>query len=164
MTEKETTMRIKAMRTYLTLALMLVGGFVAPSLTVGGGVASVSASSERSRPLHVTKECSEYTGGAGSFCTITSSNLRRIPAGSRAYYDQAAGVPAGLLDSNVVLDAGKGNRALGRCTLDLTTGLGLCTFSDGTGNLAGFRARVEVDCTAECRWDGAYSFADLSEE
>jgi hypothetical protein len=131
------------------------------TLALSGGAVSVSAAPERTRNLHVTKECSEYTGGAGSFCTITSSNVRRIPVGTRVSYDQAADIPAGLLDSNVVLDAGNGNRAVGRCTLDFATLLGLCTFSDGTGNLAGFHARVDVDCTLECRWDGPYGFADL---
>ncbi len=131
------------------------------TLVLSGGVASVSASSERTRDLHVTKECSEHTGAAGDFWTITSSNVRRIPVGTRVFYDQAPGTPTGLLDSNVVLDAGNGNRAVGRCTLDLVTNLGLCTFSDGLGNLAGFHARVDVDCTSECRWDGTYGFADL---
>ncbi len=49
-----------------------------------------------------------------------------------------------FLDSNVVLDAVTGNRAVGRCTLDFQTFLGLCTFSDGTGKFAGFEARVDV--------------------
>jgi hypothetical protein len=122
------------------------------------GAASVSASTERNGDLHVTKECSQYTGVAGSFCTITSSNVGQIKVGSKVLYDQAPGIPAGLLDSNVVLDAGTGNRAVGRCTLDLTTNLGLCTFSDGTGNFAGFHARIKVDCTSVCRWDGTYGF------
>jgi hypothetical protein len=136
---------------------------IALTLALSTGAAPVSASSERDRPLHVTKECSEYTGAAGSFCTITSSNLGRIKVGSRVYYDQPAGIPTGLLDSNVVLDAGNGNRAVGRCTLDLTTGLGLCTFSDGTGRFTGFNARLAVDCSTgpECSLDGTYSFASL---
>jgi hypothetical protein len=61
-------------------------------------VASVSASSERDRDLHVTKECSKYMGAAGSFCTITSSNVAEITVGSEVLYDQAAGTPKGLLD------------------------------------------------------------------
>jgi len=138
---------------------------VALTLALSAGTASVSAFGERDRPLHVTKECSQYTGAAGSFCTITSSNLGRIKVGSRVYYDQAAGTPAGLLDSNVVLDAGNGNRAVGRCTLDLTTGLGICTFSDGTGRFAGFNARVQVSPPSgagdDWHWEGAYSFSDL---
>ncbi len=135
------------------------------TLALSTGAASVSASSQRSRALHVTKECSEYFGAAGGFCTITSSNLARIKVGSRVYYVQPAGIPAGLVDSNIVLDAGKGNRAVGRCTLDLTTGLGLCTFSDGTGRFAGFNARVQVSPPSaegeDWRWDGTYSFSVL---
>jgi hypothetical protein len=122
------------------------------------GASGASASPERSGVLHATKECSQYTGLAGSFCTFTKSNLAAIKVGSKIFYDQPDGVPTGLLDSNVVLDAGGGNRAVGRCTLDDTTNLGLCAFSDGTGQFAGFHARVQVDCTSVCRWDGAYSF------
>ena len=57
-----------------------------------------------------------------------------------------------------MIDAGSGNRAVGRCTLDLATGLGLCTFYDGTGELAGFEARVDVTCSGgpDCDWDGTY--------
>jgi hypothetical protein len=135
----------------LTLALVLVAG-----------AASVSAQSGRNGQLHVTKECSKYTGAAGSFCTITSSNLPEIKVGSKVIYDQSAGIPAGMLDSNVVLDAGNGNRALGRCTLDLSNGLGLCTFSDGTGQFTGFSARVDVSPPTDgvnWHWEGTYSFS-----
>jgi len=68
----------------------------------------------------------------------------------------------GELDSNVVLYVGTGDWAVGRCTLDLGTGLGLCTFSDGTGRLTGFQARVDVTYTGgvNYRWDGAYSFGE----
>ena len=150
-------MKLKVMTTVFALALVLVAGFA--TLLLSPGVASVSASDDqRQRPLHVTKECSSYTGLAGSFCTVTSSNLSAIHVGSKVFYDQAAGTPMGLLDSNVVIDAGDGTRAVGRCTLDLSTNLGLCTFSDGTGGLAGFQARLEVDCRSGCSLDGTYSF------
>jgi hypothetical protein len=67
------------------------------------------------------------------------------------------------LDSNVILDAGSGSRAVGHCTLDFTSGLGLCTFSDGTGLLAGFSARVEVSYISGTlwAWDGTYKFKPL---
>jgi hypothetical protein len=104
---------------------------------------------------------------AGGTCKIVSSNLPEIPAGSLVHYTQAFGIlnPA-WLDSNVVLDAGHGNKAVGRCTVDFsitTPGLsGLCTFSDGTGNLAGFTARVIFSTIptppADYTWDGHYSF------
>jgi hypothetical protein len=162
MTRKETTMQFKFIATIFALALVT-------------GAASVSADSERNGNLHATKECSTYTGAAGDFCTFTSSNLAEIKVGSKLFYDQADGIPncsnttppcpaSGLLDSNVVLYVGTGDWARGRCTLDDGTGLGLCKFSDGTGDLAGFYARVTVDCRpltgVVCRLDGTYSFGE----
>lgn len=152
---KEPTMKLRDMPTIV--ALVLVACFVALTLLVGAGAASVWASPNNGQ-LHLTKECSQAAGNPGDFCTFTASNLAEIPIGSRVYYDQAAGIPTGLLDSNVILDAGGGNRAVGRCTLDFATGLGLCTFSDGTGEFTGFEARVEVVCALSCTWDGTYRF------
>ena len=40
------------------------------------GPATAWAFSDQSGNLHVTKECSQYTGAAGSFCTITSSQVQ----------------------------------------------------------------------------------------
>jgi hypothetical protein len=120
---------------------------------------TVSAGSARNGRLHITKGCGDYTYTAGSYCTITSSNLAEIKVGSKVFYDQAANIPTGLLDSNVVLDAGGGNRAVGRCTVDLTTFLGLCTLSDGTGQFAGFSARINVSPgDGNFHWDGTYKF------
>ena len=105
------------------------------------------------------KECSAYTGAAGSFCTITSSNLKEIAVGSRIIYSQPAG--AASLDSDVVLDTpGPGNNtALGHCALDFATGAGLCTFSGGTGKFTWFDARVDVSYAGgpNWAWDGTYS-------
>ena len=64
--------------------------FVA-ALVLASSLAAVSAASPRSGNLHVTKECSKYSGAAGGFCTITSSNLNSIKAGSRVVYASAAG-------------------------------------------------------------------------
>jgi hypothetical protein len=142
------------------VAIAVVAGVAALIPTQSIGVASVSASARAGR-LQVTKECGDYHGAAGEFCTITSSNLTEILNDSKVFYDQAAGIPTGLLDSNVVLDAGNGDRAVGRCTLDFSTLLGLCTFWDGTGRFTGFRARVEVSHLGgfDWAWDGTYSFS-----
>jgi hypothetical protein len=132
------------------------------ALALVTGAASVLASSEREGNLHVTKECSQNTGQPGSFCTITSSNIPEIKAGSKVYYDQAFGIPAGFLESNVVLYVGTGDWAVGRCTLDPATFHGICTFSDGVGPLAGFKARVDVSPPTDnihWHWDGTYSFS-----
>jgi hypothetical protein len=141
--------------------LVLVAAFIALTLSLGATSASAS---ERTRHLHVRKDCTAYTGLAGSSCTITRSNIPAIPAGSKVFYDQAANNPEGLLDSNIVLDAGNGNRAVGRCTLDLVSGLALCLFFDGTGELAGFHARINgtpgIPPDLLYHWDGTYSFND----
>jgi hypothetical protein len=158
-TKKETTMKLRDVITFV--ARVLVAGLVALTFSLSAGAASVSASSAQNGQLHLTKECTQYTGLPGAFCTFTSSDLAQLEVGSKVFYDQAAGIPAGLLDSNVVLDAGNGNRAVGRCTLDFGTGQGLCTFSDGTGEFIGFEARVDVSCPGDgvhCTWDGTYGF------
>ena len=137
------------------LTLVLVAGFVR--------TASVSAHEGRNGQLNLQKDCTGYTGNVGGHCTITLSHFGKIPAGSHIIYDQAAGVPTGLLDSNIVLDAGAGNRAFGRCTVDFSTELGLCTLFDGTGLLAGFTARVDVSHLGGSlwAWNGTYSFNPL---
>jgi hypothetical protein len=158
--KKEWTMSAHRITRNVVVAVMLVAGASALTPALSIGVASVSASPRKGR-LHVTKECSQYNGTAGSFCTITSSNLRQIDIDSVVFYTQPAGIPPGLLDSNVVLDAGNGDRAVGRCTLDFSAFRGLCTFSDGTGQLTGFEARVEVSYLGgyDWAWDGTYSFS-----
>jgi hypothetical protein len=155
-------MKFKVMTT--VFALVLVAGFAALTLSLTKGAVSVAAQSGRNGQLHVTKLCNATTGTyPGSYCTIESSNLAEIKVDSTVYYDQVGNVPTGMLDSNVVLSVGTGDWAVGRCTLDLTTNLGLCTFSDGTGPLTGFSARVDVSLDptnpALYHWDGTYSFS-----
>jgi hypothetical protein len=112
----------------------------------------------RSGDLHVTKECSEYAGGAGDFCTITASNLEEISPGSKVIYAEAAG--KGTLDTDVVLDAGSGNTARGHVILDLEANKGTATFSGGTGTFAGFDAHADITADADglWHWAGTYSF------
>ena len=152
-------MKLKSLTTIIAPALLAL------TISLGTGVA-LADDEGRSGAFHATKDCTAYNGLSGGHCTITSSNLAQIPAGSNVYYDQVAGVPTGLLDSNIVLDAGHGNRAVGRCTLDLTTGIGLCTFSDGLGTLAGFSARINVSFLHGklWAWDGTYSFKSLPDK
>jgi hypothetical protein len=146
---------MNAIRTNTLLTLALVAAFAAMTL----GAAPAAASSVRHGNFHVTKDCSAYTGTAGSFCTISASNLPEITVGSKVFYFQPIVASTGLLDSNIVLDAGGGNRAVGHCTLDLATSRALCTFSDGTGAFWGFHARVKGSGDfANYHWHGSYSF------
>ena len=145
------------------------GGLTGPSATQGSGaalsttenrVSALTASAPRSGDFHVTKECSEDSGLAGAFCTITSSNVKAIEKGSRVIYLQAPGATS--LDSDVVLDTpGPGNnRAFGHCALNFLTLTGLCTFDGGTGKFTGFHASAAVSHLGgfDWAWDGTFSF------
>jgi hypothetical protein len=127
---------------------------------------SVSAASSQTqsrsatKAFHATKDCSGFRGVAGNFCTIRSSNVKALPVGSKIFYLQPGGTTA--LNSDTAVYAGPGNIAAGHCLLRFATGIGLCTFSDGTGTLAGFHARVRVTADSSIpnlwHWDGTYSF------
>jgi hypothetical protein len=125
-------------------------------------LAAVSATSKRSGVLHVTKNCKDYNGAAGDFCTITTSNLKAIKAESRVVYASAIGDPTpGFLDSDLVLDGPGNNNAYGHVVLDVSTFTGVVTFSGGTGVFRHFHAGpLAVACAAfpDCTWDGPYSF------
>jgi hypothetical protein len=139
----------------LTLAVALAGAAFAVA-----SQARTAHHPPRHGALHVTKDCppSQYAGQAGGFCTITSSNLQAIPAGSRVFYFEALGAD-GTLDSDLALYAGPGNVALGHVVLSLTNATGEITFAGGTGGLRGFHARAAVSFDgALWHWDGIYRF------
>jgi hypothetical protein len=108
--------------------------------------------------LHLTKECSEYTGEAGSFCTVTSSNLAAIPIGSKIVYAEAA-TAAGGVDSDLVVTTPTGDTAFGHVVLDGATQTGTVTLAGGTGQLAELAAELAVAPLAEptYSWEGPYS-------
>jgi len=138
---------------------------VAASLVVAASVLSVAASAQPgpqanhgARPFHLTKNCIDYGGEVGDFCSVTSSNLPAIGDGAKIFYMQPLG--SGVLDSDIVIYAGPGNTATGHCELNLGTGLGLCTLSGGTGTLDKVHARVDVSHVSgdDWAWDGTYWF------
>jgi hypothetical protein len=116
----------------------------------------------RSRPLHVTKDCSANNGKVGGFCTITSSNVQAIEPGMNVVY-LAALPPTLVLDSDLVLSSGQGGAAVGHVLLDLNTKQGQVTFSAGTGRFRHFRADVVVTQDPQnpklWHWDGSYRIA-----
>jgi hypothetical protein len=124
-----------------------------------------AASSQNQAPrgtkaFHATKDCSGFTGLVGAYCTIRSSNVKALKVGSKIFYVQVAGKTA--LDSDTVIYVKRGSVATGHCLLRFATGVGLCTISDGTGTLAGFRLRVRVTASSSIpklwHMDGTYSF------
>jgi hypothetical protein len=106
----------------------------------------------------VTKECSEYTGEAGSFCTIASSNFDAIPIGSKVVYTEAA-TTAGDLDTDIVVNTPNGDTARGHVILDGATQTGTVKLAGGTGQLASLAADLVVASLAapSYSWDGPYS-------
>jgi hypothetical protein len=119
----------------------------------------MSTSDQQGGELHLTKECSEYTGEAGSFCTIASSDLDAIPIGSRVVYTEAATAEGGL-DTDIVINTPSGDTAYGHVVLDGATQTGTVTLSGGTGKLAELAADLVVAPLGEPNygWDGSYSY------
>jgi hypothetical protein len=140
-----------------TLTVVLTAAVAGVLATAG-----TAALANRSGDLHVTKECSDYHGNAGEFCTITSSNIPAIKRGMRVFYAAAADFGAGVLDSDLVLDGPGNNDAFGHVVLDTGTFIGVVTFSGGTGRFSHFHAGpLAVACPAfpACSWDGSYAFS-----
>jgi hypothetical protein len=154
------------LRASRTMSLL---GFAALLLFMFAASAPATAETGQKGQLHIQKVCAgTFTGAPGSYCTITVSDLVAIPANvSRVYYDEPNFLPIGpvaFADSQIIVYVGTGNWAAGRCTVDYSTGLGLCRVSDGTGTLAGFSARLDVRidfATGITYWDGTYSFSPL---
>jgi hypothetical protein len=125
------------------------------------GLAPASAS-PRTGDLQITKECSQFAGQAGGFCTITSSNVKAIPIGSRVIYVDAADFVNLRLDTDIVLYTGPGNSAFGHVVLDLKTGYGTVEFNGGTGQFRHFHA-ASIDVvplsSPNWAWHGSYSFS-----
>jgi hypothetical protein len=127
----------------------------------GTAASSQSQPSRGTKAFHATKDCSGFTGLVGAYCTIRSSNVKALKVGSKIFYVQEAGKTA--LDSDTIIYVERGSVATGHCFLRHATGVGLCTISDGTGTLAGFRFRVRVAADTSVpglyHWDGTYSFS-----
>lgn len=109
--------------------------------------------------LHVKKECSEYSGKAGAFCTIVSSNCDAIPTGSKIVYKEGVTATGGL-DTDLVIKTPNGDTAYGHVVLDGATETGKVTLAGGTGQLAklaGDLAVAPLD-PPNYSWDGPYSY------
>lgn len=137
----------------LLLAVVMVGAFATAGSAENPG-------SPRSGQLHVEKECSQFTGLPGGFCTITASNVNAIRPGMHVVYTDPTFVFPNLV-SHLYVDGPGNNDAYGSVTLNVLTWIGSLTLSGGTGRFSGFHADVTVDCTpsgSPCTWDGPYSF------
>ncbi len=118
----------------------------------------MSTSATRTGTMHVTKECSEYTGEAGSFCTVASSDFDGIPVGSKVVYAEGVNDSGGL-DTDIVVNTPGGDSINGHVVLDGATQTGTVTLTGGTGELATLAADLVVAPLGEPNysWDGSYS-------
>ena len=118
----------------------------------------MSTTIARTGTMHLEKECSEYTGAAGSFCTIVSSDLDAIPTGSKVIYREAATASGGL-DSDISVETPDGDVANGHVVLDGATQTGTVTLRGGSGAFATLTADLEVAQVTgpTYRWDGPFS-------
>lgn len=134
------------------------------SVVLLAGAPSALADSPRSGALRISKECSQYAGQPGQFCTITSSNIPWIKAGMRIVYENAADFAALRLNTDVVLSRGGGSAANGHVDLNIATGLGTVTFDGGRGAFKTFEGSAAVTVTDRgtpnelWHWNGTYSF------
>jgi hypothetical protein len=139
----------------------LILGFVVV-VALAAAVAPLASATPRSGTLVVDKNCDNYTGGSGSYCTFYSSDVDWAPAGTNIFYLQPE-----TNSNDVILDPpGPGNnKAFGHC--DLPDGFnGSCVFSGGTGKFTHFHATLTVTWLGanvgdgyNWHWEGLYSFS-----
>ena len=133
---------------------------VIAALTAGLGIALFSLPAHSvNGTLKVTKECSKYTGEAGSFCTIVASNCTDIAVGSKIVYSKAVTASGGL-DSDIVIETPNGNKGYGHVVLDGATETGKVTLAGGTGQLAKLAGELVVAPLEKPKysWEGPYSY------
>ena len=143
----------------LLLAVVMVAAFATAGSAENTGNPRVGL-------LHVTKECPNFHGQAGEFCTITGSNLNAIRPGMNVVYTNPAVGVDNVLRSDLYVDGPGNNDAYGHVALRLTPGptqfSGPLTFSGGTGQFSGFHAILWVTCAipagTPCAWNGPYLF------
>ena len=131
------------------------------------GAAPAAAFEARTGQLHIVKDC-RVPGIPANTCQIVSSNLDELPPGSLIFYAAPDALPNtpgivganGLMDSNIFINVASGDWAVGRCTLDFNTGLGVCTLSYGSGPLATISVRANVSHVGPGLFnlDGTYTF------
>lgn len=118
---------------------------------------------QRSGIVQIVKNCKDYHGAAGDSCTITSSNLEEIKAGSTVVYATGAAA-TGFLDTDIVILSPAGSRRLatGHCALDLLTGDGRCTLVGDRERRREFHADVVVSHLqgADYAWTGTYGYGE----
>ena len=116
----------------------------------------------RAGTFHAHKNCSQYSGLSGGFCTLTESTLGQIPDGTKVVYASPPTPTAVSSDVMLVLPTPGNNVAYGHVELNRVTRVGTATFSGGTGKFQHFSASVAITWVSPGNWslDGTYSFGN----
>ena len=143
--------------------LRFFGPAVVLVVSIIAGESAVSAggplSSSNSAFVQAVKTCSLNQTVPQVVCQVTTSSVPLLQGATIAYVSDPAifSSPApGRIDSDVdlTLAVAKGNGAAeGHCTFYFATGTGICHFSSGTGELAGFHAELSIGTVSQ----GTYS-------
>jgi len=160
---------------YPVLALLVAGGCSAKDATapmsqtnnLGVMAAARDATddgqdSPRAGTFHAHKNCAEYSGLGGGFCTLTESTLKQIPVGTKVVYASAATATALSSDLMLVPPNAGNSVAFGHVELNRVTRTGILTFSGGTGKFQHFSANVTITFLYPLNWawDATYSFGN----
>ena len=118
--------------------------------------------SPRAGTFHAEKNCDQYSGLAGGFCTLTVSTLKQIPVGTKVVYTDAATATAVISDVTLVPPSPGNNVAFGHVDLNRVTRTGNVSFSGGTGKFQHFTASVVITYLSgrNWAWHGTYSFGE----
>ena len=155
--------------TKLSAMVPALAGFTILTFSLSTGAAPAAPFEARTGQLHIEKNCTIPTNPpTTNTCQIVSSNLAELPVGSLIFYalpGALTGTPGiagarGVMDSNIFVYVAPGDWAVGRCTLDFNTGLGVCTLSHGNGPLATISVTANVTRVVPgvFNLDGTYTF------
>ena len=130
------------------LRLSAIGGIAAAIIAVFASSGS-AASEEHVHFFQGVKTCAPRTNTVPEIvCVLTTSNVALLQGASVAYLRDPlvfAEPAPGRVDSDVRLTTADGSgTANGHCTFYFSTGTGLCSYRNGTGELAGFHAEFAV--------------------
>jgi hypothetical protein len=130
-----------------------------------GALPAVAGDAAKMQPFSLSQSCDEWTSSEPSFCTVTESNVAALKKGTKVLYYGPVVDKTTFSSSNVVLDDGAGDTAMGHCIVDYEAMKGMCAFHAGNGSLAGFTAIAEAstDDDQVWRWKGSYSLSPSAE-
>jgi hypothetical protein len=121
----------------------------------------VADGAAKMHPFSLSLSCDEWTSEEPSFCSVIESNVVALKKGTKILFYGPVVDRTSFSSSNVVLDDGVGDTAIGNCIMDYEAMKGMCAFHAGNGSVAGFTAIAEAstDDDRVWHWNGSYSLS-----